>query len=343
MKEAAEAIRNAGSIVITSHIKPDGDAIGSTLALLRAIKDMGKNCRAISPSHVPYGFLFMLEYEDEIARYQPERDNRVIEEADLLIILDCSDLSRAGQVGVKMAGTGTPILVIDHHSTNESFGTCNYIIHEASSTGALVMNVLDELALPLTLPIAIPLYIAIVTDTGDFNYPSTTPKTHEKAARLLRAGVKPYEIYRTISLDRTVDFIRLAGLAIFNVQFAHDQEIAFSVIGYDLYRKFTPRIDELVMLPPYLISIRGVEVGVLFLEFEPGHILVDLRSQGLINVAKLARKLGGGGHSGAAGVRIRGEMSDIVQQIIHSAGERLDRAHRKGADEARRHKILGRT
>lgn len=343
MKEAAQAIRTAQSIVITSHIKPDGDAIGSSLALLRAIKTLGKRCRVISPSHLPYGFLFMLEYEDEIARYQPERDDAIIEEADLFIILDCSDISRSGEVGIRMAKLGTPILVIDHHSTNEAFGTCNYIIHRASSTGALVMNVMDELAIPLTFSIANPLYIAIVTDTGDFNYPSTTSKTHEKAARLLEAGVKPYEIHRKLSLDRTVDFIRLAGLAIFNVQFSHSQEIAFSVIGYDLYRKFTPRIDELVMLPPYLTSIRGVEVGILFLEFEPGHILVDLRSQGLINVAKLAKNLGGGGHSGAAGVHLRGEMSDIVQQVIHLSSDRLDRAHSKGADEARRNKILGRT
>ncbi|HDL64412.1 MAG TPA: bifunctional oligoribonuclease/PAP phosphatase NrnA [Proteobacteria bacterium] len=343
MKEAAQAIRNASSVVITSHIKPDGDALGSSLALLRIIKALGKKCRVISPSHVPCGFLFMLEYEDEITRYQPERDDRIIEEADLFIILDCSDLSRSGEVGKKMLKFETPIMVIDHHSTNESFGEYNYIIPDASSTGALVMNVMDELAIPLTLSIAIPLYIAIVTDTGDFNYPSTTSRTHEKAARLLEVGVKPYEIFRKISLDRTIDFIRLAGLAIFNVQLAHEQEIAFSVISYDLYRKFTPRIDELVMLPPYLLTIRGVEVGVLFLEFDPGHILVDLRSQGLINVAKLARNLGGGGHSGAAGVRMRGEMPDIVQQVIHAAGERLDRAHRKGADEARRLKILGRT
>lgn len=343
MKEAAEAIRDAKSIVITSHINPDGDAVGSSLALLRAMKAMGKRCRVISPSHVPSGFLFMLEYEDEITRYQPERDDGIIEEADLFIILDCSDLSRSGEVGEKMMDLGRPMLVIDHHSTNEAFGTFNYITHGASSTGALVMNVMDEFAVPLTLSIATPLYIAILTDTGDFNYPGTTPKTHEKAARLLEAGVKPYEIHRKLALDRTIDFIRLAGLAILNVQFAHNQEIAFSVIGYDLYRKFTPRIDELVMLPPYLISIRGVEVGVFFLEFEPGHILVELRSQGLINVAKLAKNLGGGGHSGAAGARWQGEMSDIVQQVIHSCGERLDRAHRKGGDEARRSKILCRT
>jgi len=343
MKTAAEAIKTAGSIVITSHIKPDGDAIGSSLALLRALKTIGKKCQAISPSHVPCGFLFMLEYEDEIKRYEPSRDDSILEKADLFIVLDCSDIFRSGEVGDKMMELGTPMLVIDHHSTNESFGTYNYVIQDASSTGALVMNVLDELAIPLTLSVALPLYIAIVTDTGDFNYPCTTPKTHEKAARLLEAGVKPYEIHRKLALDRTIDFIRLAGMAIFNVQFAHNQEVAFSVIGYDLYRKFTPRIDELVMLPPYLISIRGVEVGVLFLEFEPGHILVDLRSQGLINVAKLARELGGGGHSGASGVRLRGEMSNIVQQVIQSAGNRLNRAHLKGADEARRSKILSRT
>ena len=128
MKEAVDAIRNAQSIVITSHIKPDGDAIGSSLALLRALKAMGKKCQAISPSHVPYGFLFMLEYEDEIKRYEQARDDRILEKADLFIVLDCSDISRSGEVGEKMMELGTSMLVIDHHSTNESFGAYNYVI-----------------------------------------------------------------------------------------------------------------------------------------------------------------------------------------------------------------------
>ncbi len=339
MRETVAAIKKARSIVITSHIQPDGDALGSTLAMLRGLKAIGKESRAISPSHVPIGFTFMLENEEEVVRYRAERDDAVLERADLFIMLDCSSSDRAGEVGEKMTTLETPMVVIDHHTTNELFGTYNYVIHDASSTGAMVMNVLEELGVPFSLPVATPLYIAIVTDTGDFNYPSTTPRTHEKAAILLEAGVNPYEIHRKLALDRSVDFIRLAGLAIFNVQLTHGNEIAYSVVGYDLYQKFTPRVDELAMLTPYLLSVRGVEVGVLFLEYEPENILVDMRSQGLINVATLAKNLGGGGHSGAAGVRIRGEMADIVQQVIHEAGLRLDHAHAKGADEARRSHI----
>ncbi len=339
IEQAAAAIRESRSVVVTSHVQPDGDALGSTLGMLRALRALGKEVRAVSPSHVPYGFTFMLEGEDEVVRYDPDRDDPVLEAADLYLVLDCAALDRAGEVGEKMAALGRPTLMIDHHSTNESLGTWNYIIHEASSTAALCLNVLDALGVELTLPIAVPLYIGIITDTGNFNYPSTTPATHEKAARLLSAGVNPYEIHRKLALDRTIDFIRLAGLAIFNVQFARGGEIAYSVVGYELYRRFQPRVDELVMLPPYLLSIRDVEVGLLFLEYEPGKVLVELRSQGLINVGVLAKSLGGGGHSGAAGVRLPGEMADIVYQIVQDASVRLELAHSKGDEEERRARI----
>jgi bifunctional oligoribonuclease and PAP phosphatase NrnA len=339
IEQAVAAIRKSRSVVVTSHVQPDGDALGSTLGMLRALKALGKEARAISPSHVPYGFTFMLEREDEVVRYDPVRDDPVLEAADLFLVLDCASLDRAGEVGEKMAELGNPTLMIDHHTTNEALGTWNYIIHDASSTAALCVNVLDGLGVPLTLPLAVPLYIGIITDTGNFNYPSTTPATHEKAARLLAAGVNPYEIHRQLALDRTIDFIRLAGLAIFNVQFARGGEIAYSVVGHELYRRFRARVDELVMLPPYLISIRNVEVGALFLEYEPGKILIELRSQGLINVGTLAKNLGGGGHSGAADVRIEGEMADIVQQIVQDASVRLDLAHAKGDEDERRSRI----
>lgn len=339
IEQAAAAIRKSRSVVVTSHIQPDGDALGSTLGMLRALRILGKEVRAISPSHVPSGFTFMLQSEDEVVRYDPVRDDPILEAADLFLVLDCANLDRAGEVGEKMVELGHPILMIDHHSTNEAPGTWNYIIHDASSTAALCLNVLDQLGVALTLPIAIPLYIGIVTDTGNFSYPSTTPATHEKAARLLTAGVNPYEVHRQLALDRSIDFIRLAGLAIFNVQFAHGGEIAYSVVGHELYRRFKPRVDELVMLPPYFISIRDVEVGMLFLEHQPGQVLVELRSQGLINVGSLAQSLGGGGHSGAAGVRLPGEMSNIVSRIVQDASDRLELAHSKGDIEERRARI----
>ena len=342
MEEAVRALRAARSIVITTHIQPDGDAVGATVALLRALEIMGKECRAIGPSHIPGGFMFVLRDKNEVVKYDPNRDDGFLAEADLFVIVDCSNLERAGEVGERMAGIGTPMLVIDHHATNESFGTYNLVRHDVASTGELLMDLFGALGLPISPELAVPLYVAILTDTGGFNYPATTEKTHRRAGELLAAGVKPYQIHRKLSLDRTPEFMRLAGLAIFNTNLGYGGEIAYTIVHYDIYQKFTPRVDELIMIPPYLTAIHGVEVGALFLEHEPGRVIVELRSQGLVDISSVARKFGGGGHSGAGGARLEGEMPVIVYQVLGEIEKLLKEARRRGATEELRSKVLSR-
>lgn len=331
-----ERIRSAGRIVITSHIQPDGDAVGSVLALLRALKSLGKKAWAISPSHVPHGLRFLLKGENEIIAYDPAQDNPILEAADLFIIADCADPERSGGIGMRMLSLPQKVVVIDHHSTNGLYGQFNYVLPGVSSTAAMVMDVLEELGVNLTLDLALPLYVGIASDSGSFSYPGTTPLTHRKAGRLLEAGVNPYEVHRRLYLDRSSEFMRLVGMALLNVQIAFEGAIAYSVIHHDLYRKFMPRLDELPLLPPYLVAIRDIEVGVLFLEYKPRKILVELRSQGLVNVAEVARMFGGGGHAGAGGTRIGGEMSDVVFRVLTEVNRRLVRNRKTGASEEKR-------
>ncbi|MDP8247884.1 MAG: DHH family phosphoesterase [Candidatus Tritonobacter lacicola] len=343
MNKALHALKAARSVVVTSHIQPDGDAVGATVALLRALKIMGKECRAISPSHIPGGFMFVLRDENEVVRYDPDRDDGFLGEADLFVIVDCSNLERAGEVGEAMAALSTPILVIDHHATNVGFGTHSFIGRDVASTGELLMDLFEALGLPISPEIAVPLYVAILTDTGGFNYPRTTKKTHRRAGELLAAGVKPFEIHRKLSLDRTLEFMRLAGLAVFNTNLGYGDEIAYSIIHNDIYRKFTPRVDELIMIPPYLTSIHGVEVGALFLEFEPGRIIVELRSKGLVDISLVATKFGGGGHSGAGGARLEGEMPGVVYRVLSEIEKLLVEARRGEVSEDLRGEVLSRT
>jgi len=334
-----ELIDRAERIVLTSHIQPDGDAVGSTLALLRALKAVGKKTWAIIPSHIPYGLRFILAGDNEIIRYDPRHDDRILEEADLFIMIDCAGADRAGNLGAKIVSLPQPLIVVDHHSTNRFFGTLNYVIPGASSTGALIMNILDALEVELTLDLALPLYVAIVTDTGNFNYPGTTQRTHEKAGRLLAAGVQPYEVHRKLALDRSSAFMRLAGIALLTAQVGYEGKIAYSVIHHDLYRRFTPRLDELPALPVYLLTVRGIEVGILFLEYEPGKILIELRSQGLVNVAEVAKLLGGGGHAGAAGARVRGEAAGVIYRTLTEVDARLRRARDRENSEEHRSEV----
>jgi phosphoesterase RecJ-like protein len=343
MSEIIQAIRAAERVVVASHSNPDGDAVGAILAFRRAMIRLGKKCRAVNSTPVPRGLAFLLEDESEVLTYLPGRDDGILEEADLFVLLDCAALERAGPVGKKMRALRKLMVVIDHHSTNTGFGTINSIHDHASSACELVMDLLERLKLPLTRALALPLYVGIVTDTGDFNYPSTTRCTHEKAGKLLDLGINPYEIHRQLALNRTIEFIRLTGLAIFNTQIGYGGSVAYSVVHHDVYRKFTPGVDELAMLPPYLLSIDGVEVGALFLEYEPNRILVELRSQGLVNAATVARKFGGGGHTGAAGMRMEGEMADAVFRVLTQVRKGLISAERKGVTEELRTKMWVRT
>jgi len=343
MDKIARILKSSNSVIVSSHIRPDGDAVGCTVAFSRAMKKMNKECWAISPSHIPFGFQFILENDNEVLRYTPERDDEKLRRADLFVLLDCPTLERAGEVGEKMKESGQPLLVIDHHSTNEGFGQYNYIKPDMSSTGEILMDLLDELELPLTSDLALPLYLSLVTDTGGFNYPATTEKTHRKAGRLLAAGVNPYEIHRRLALNHSLQFIRLAGLSIFNTNLACGGEVACSIVHNDLYQKFTPRIDELVELPHYLLSIRGVEVGALFLEDKPGRVIIELRSQGLIDVSEVAKKFGGGGHSGASGACAEGEIIKIVFQVFTEIEKLLLEAKVKGVSEELRSEVLSKT
>ncbi len=343
MSEIIQAIREAERVVVASHVNPDGDAVGALLAFRRSMIRLGKECRAVNSTPVPRGLGFLLEDESEVLTYLPVRDDRVLEEADLFVLLDCAALERAGPVGRKMRALRKVMMVIDHHSTNPGFGTINSIHDHASSACELIMDLLERLKVPLTGDLALPLYVGIVTDTGNFNYPSTTRFTHEKAGRLLTLGINPYEVHRRLELDRSLEFIRLTGLAIFNTQLASGGAVAYSVVHHDVYRKFTPGVDELAMLPPYLLSIGGVEVGALFLEYEPNRILVEIRSQGLINAAAVAKKFGGGGHTGAAGMRMEAEMADAVFRVLTEIQKKLASAERKGATEELRTKMWVRT
>jgi len=339
VKLLARRLEEAERIVITSHIAPDGDAVGSTLALLRALKSLPKKVWAILPSHVPGNLGFLLADETEVIRYDPRQDDPILEGADLFVMVDCAYPERAGEVGKKMLGLDVPLAVIDHHSTNSLYGRDNYVVPGAAATGALVMNILDALGIEIGLDLALPLYVALVTDTGNFSYPGTTPVTHQKAERLLAAGVRPYEVQRKLYLNRSSEFMRLAGMSLLNVQIGYQGLIAYSVIHHDLYRKFTPNLDELTLLPPYLLAIEKIEVGVLFLEYEPGRILVELRSQGLINAAEVARKFGGGGHAGAGGTRIGGDLPDIVFRVLSEVDRRLRANLSLGESEDKRSEL----
>ena len=316
--KVVKLIRDKDNFVITSHINADGDAIGSEIGLYRFLKKLGKNVSIINPSPSSGIFNFLMDGV-ELRVFEPERDMDTIKAADAAFILDLNDLERAGDVGRHIVETGTQVIVIDHHQTGVTFGDIKVTDKNACSTGQLIYDLIKACGGKIDREIAEALYVAIVTDTGMFNFPVTDPKAHIVAADLLSKGVKPFMVHRKLNLMHSWEYLWLTGISLFECRSAHEGRIAYTSITHDIFKRYKPLVEELILMPQYLMAIKDVEVGILFLEETPGRVHVELRATGAMDVGEIAKLLGGGGHASAAGAVIEGRLDEIESIVINYA------------------------
>ena len=236
------------NFIITSHINADGDAIGSEIALYRFLKKLGKNVSIINPSPSTGIFNFLLDGVD-FKIFDPERDAGTIGAADAVFILDLNDLDRVGEVGRCIIESGIQSIVIDHHQTGVTFGDIKIVDKNACSTGQLIYDLITTCGGTIDKATAEALYVAIVTDTGMFNFPVTDPKAHIVAADLLGKGVKPFMIHRKLNLMHSWEYIWLTGIALFECRSAHGGRIAYASITHDMFKRYKPLVEELVLMP----------------------------------------------------------------------------------------------
>jgi len=302
--ETAELIRNMqGKILITTHKNPDGDAIGSSLGWYHFLRKLGKEAKVFYRDRIPYFFDF-LPGANEV-----ETGPRIREKFDWVIITDVSDPKRTGFDEIPAEKS----LVIDHHITAEPFTDYHIVEPHISSTCELSYGIMKliEPALIDTL-VALPLYTGIVTDTGSFSYSNTSPQTHHIAAELMEKGVEPYKVYSSIFERNRINKFKLLELVLKTLEFSLGGKVAHIT----LFRRFLEETgaypEEAEGFINYPRSIEGVEVAVFFKELEEeGKWKVSLRSKGKVDVAKVAKKLGGGGHKMAAGYEAEGELNQI--------------------------------
>ena len=304
--EIIDVISKTKDIYIASHVNPDGDNIGSILGLAHALKKLDKNVRIIKTDEIPSDYLF-LPGIDLIKHYE-------LDALDLLIVLDCGDADRLGELK-NLISKATKTINIDHHVSNTDFGDYNLVDDKAAATAEIVYKLVTSMGIEIDENIATCLYTGISTDTGSFMYDSVSDKTHEIVAELIRAGIDKTSItinlYQNRSMTRTKLFIdSFSTLNTFD-----SDRIATVKVTQNMLEKANAKMEDTEGIISFIRDIDSVEVAVLLKEYKENEIKIGLRSKKFIDVAEICAAFNGGGHIRAAGCTINDSIENAEKLI----------------------------
>jgi bifunctional oligoribonuclease and PAP phosphatase NrnA len=306
LSQVVELIENKDDFGITTHVKPDGDGVGSSLGLCWLLRSLGKSAEVIVRGDIPAAYR-TLPGADEIRNLE-----RLDRDYDAVFVIECSDLERPGISGLDRQFT----VNIDHHATSEHFGTINWIDSTASAVGEMIYNLCKAIGGRVTREIAECVYMALVTDTGSFHFSNTTERTLKVASELIKAGVRPASISEAVYNNYPWSRIELMRQVLGTVR--RDESGKIAVMRQTLaMREAAGAVDGdnngFVNIP---LAARDILAAVYMREVGAGEYRVSLRSKGDINVAKVAEKFGGGGHRNAAGLRIEGDWDEKEAELV---------------------------
>src|SRR3989338_4129228 len=312
-----QAIKKFNKFLITSHINPEGDSIGSQVAMAALLKSLGKSSAILNDSPVPH-FLRFIKGTENVLKEMPHNFNY-----QAVVILDCPDLARIGRVNEYLKKDSV-IINIDHHISNINFGRFNWVEPELSSAGEMVYELFKAFKAKINLDEDAALYTAIMTDTGSFRYSNTSSRTHRIAAELIDIGIEPYEmntkIYETSSLEDT----NLLGEALQTMKLTDDGKIAWLWVTKEMLKKTKASLEGTEGIINFGRSIDGVEIAVLFRETgTEGRVKVSFRSKGREDVNKLAADFGGGGHPTASGCTVLGKIEEVEKKVLDKSKQML--------------------
>ncbi|TCU72697.1 phosphoesterase RecJ-like protein [Tissierella praeacuta] len=304
---AIEKIKESERIYIVSHVQPDGDNIGSILALWIAIKKIKDKVFILKTDDIPSDFLF-LPNVNEIKEFNDEG------KIDMFIALDTSDENRLGK-NKELLNKAKTIINIDHHISNTNFGHINIVDSNAAATGELVYNLIKKMNIPMDKDIASCIYTAISSDTGSFMYDNTSAETHRIIAELIDIGIDKGNIninlYQNKSLERTMLFIK----SLETLRLYFNNNVALIKVTQDMLNKANAKMEDTEGIVSFIREIAPVEVGIILKEFKENEIKVSMRSKRFIDVSAICASFNGGGHIRAAGCTINSPM-DIAEKLI---------------------------
>lgn len=305
---ASDFISSNDNFLIVSHIQPDGDTISSSLALAHLLKKLGKTYKLFNEDPLPTKFEYLPMFEQILAP-----NDFGDQKFSNIITVDVADYSRAGNIQA-LTNQNPNILNIDHHPTNDNFGTANLILTTAAATAEIIYDLIQYMNITIDESIATCIYTGILTDTGGFRYSNTSAKVMTIAADLLTHDIKPGKIAQIALESITFKHITALKKALNNLEVVENGLIAWTFLAYGDLEDTTS--DDTEGIVGYTRNIEGVEVGAFFKESSPNIIKVGLRSNKYIDVGSIAKDFGGGGHARAAGFTYQGSFDAIRAELL---------------------------
>jgi bifunctional oligoribonuclease and PAP phosphatase NrnA len=309
-------IRGRQRFVIASHARPDGDAIGSSMAMAYALRAMGKEARVVSRDPAPPPMLvFPGVAEIEVV-------DRVDDPGDAVIIMECGDVARTGIAGLD-AGF---VINIDHHPGNSMYGALNWFELGAAACGEMVFDLVRALGVPLSHDIAVHIYIAILTDTGSFHYSSISPQTFDICRQCMEAGVNPPAVARSIFDSNNLGRLKLFGAVLSGMELDPTGRLAIVMVDHALAERCGGTYEDTEGLINLPLTVKEIVAVVFFKENAPGDWRVSLRSKGAIDVNVVAKEFGGGGHKNASGCSAQGSLEELKAVFTDKITRQIDAA-----------------
>jgi phosphoesterase RecJ-like protein len=314
IQDIAHAIRSRQRFVLSSHARPDGDSIGSQLAMVYALRALGKSAIAVNADAAPPPLMQFPGVPD--IQIAPAVEG----EFDAAIIMECSDLARTGVSGLDRSF----VINIDHHPGNTGFGQLMWFDSSAAACGEMVFDLVKTLGVPLSREIATHIYLAILTDTGSFHYSSISPRTFEICRETLEAGVDPVLVARNVYDSNSMGRLKLFGAVLSAMQIDATGRIAIVYLDHDMAREAGGTYEDTEGLINLPLTVKEIEAVVFFKQIEGEQYRVSMRSKGDIDVGGVAKTFGGGGHKNAAGCTVSGAIDALQKLFIAKIEDAID-------------------
>ncbi|HQR34004.1 MAG TPA: bifunctional oligoribonuclease/PAP phosphatase NrnA [Blastocatellia bacterium] len=309
--QVIELIEKHSRFAITSHIRPDGDSMGSSLALCWILKGLNKDAEVIMCDSVPHSY----------SRLPGSDDVRVINDIDrdydAVFVIECSDVSRPGLPALK----DQFVVNIDHHSTTALFGDLNWIDSTAAAVGEMIYNLAKAIGAKVSPEVASCVYAALLTDTGSFHFSNTTERTFKIASELVRHGAQPAKLSQAIFYSYPYAKVRLVGAVLSTLQRDESGRIAWITMTKEAMENSGASEDDSDGIINYPLTVGDVEAVAFFRELPNSTYRISLRSKNRVNVARVAELFGGGGHANAAGFTTKAKFDELSQDVIERLKE----------------------